>query len=150
MSSGKKEDRGVAKGSLKREWEDVSKDIKGYHIHIYHGTDRQAEQTARQVAQRIEALFPEDVEGRFSVGAVGPHLSSNVALHIGRAGFGRVVSWLQFNSGGLSVLVHPETGDDLKDHLDGSMWLGRQLDYNQAFFEKLRAGKNRGPQPGPS
>lgn len=133
------------RGALKRQWEAASEDIKGYHIHIYHGADREAERSAQRVAQEIGTLFPEFVERRAAIGAVGPHLSPNVVLHIKREGFGGIVSWLQFNGGGLSILIHPETGDDLRDHLEGSMWLGRQLGYNAGFFEKLRAGGKSGP-----
>ena len=29
---------------------------------------------------------------------------------------------------GLDVLVHPETGDSVQDHLEHSLWLGKRLD----------------------
>jgi DOPA 4,5-dioxygenase len=45
------------------------------------------------------------------------------------------VSWLQLNSRGLSILVHPHTGDEAKDHLEFAIWLGRQLPLNDAFFK---------------
>ncbi len=31
------------------------------------------------------------------------------------------------NRGGLTILVHPETGDDLADHSDHAVWLGPSL-----------------------
>jgi DOPA 4,5-dioxygenase len=41
--------------------------------------------------------------------------------------FGRIVPWLMLNREGLTVLVHPSTGDSLGDHLDRSLWLGQVL-----------------------
>ena len=31
------------------------------------------------------------------------------------------------NRGGLDVLLHPETGDDLADHTAHAVWLGEKL-----------------------
>ena len=43
-----------------------------------------------------------------------------------RAGrFAEVVGWLALNHGALDVFVHPNTGDQLRDHRDSAMWLGR-------------------------
>ena len=36
--------------------------------------------------------------------------------------FGKVVPWLMLNREGLSVLVHPSTGDGYGDHLVRSLW----------------------------
>ena len=41
--------------------------------------------------------------------------------------FARVVPWLMLNRQGLTVLVHPSTGDAYGDHLDRSLWLGEVL-----------------------
>ncbi|MFQ5938851.1 MAG: DOPA 4,5-dioxygenase family protein [Alphaproteobacteria bacterium] len=39
------------------------------------------------------------------------------------------------NRDGLTVFVHPETGDDLADHLDHALWLGEKLELNLSVFE---------------
>ena len=39
--------------------------------------------------------------------------------------FAEVVGWLALNHGALDVLVHPNTGDALRDHRDCALWLGR-------------------------
>jgi DOPA 4,5-dioxygenase len=90
-------------------------------------------------------MFGKDVHGVYNVGVVGPHSKPNVEIDISRESFGRVVEWLQRNSRGLSILVHPETGDDAKDHLESSMWINRETPYNAAFFERLRAGRPDAP-----
>ena len=35
--------------------------------------------------------------------------------------------WLMLNRDGLTVLLHPETGDDLTDHTTHAAWLGAML-----------------------
>jgi DOPA 4,5-dioxygenase len=41
--------------------------------------------------------------------------------------FPRLVPWLMLNRRGLSVLVHPLTGDDVADHSAHALWLGPPL-----------------------
>ncbi|HEX9842962.1 MAG TPA: DOPA 4,5-dioxygenase family protein, partial [bacterium] len=50
--------------------------------------------------------------------------------------FPRVVPWLMAHHGPLAVLIHPNTDDDLGDHSDRALWLGRQLDLNLAMFRQ--------------
>ena len=42
--------------------------------------------------------------------------------------FAPIVQWLMLNRRGLTVLVHPATGQDLEDHRDLSLWMGHVLD----------------------
>jgi DOPA 4,5-dioxygenase len=42
--------------------------------------------------------------------------------------FGTVVPWLMLHREGLDILVHPETGDDVADHTERSLWLGEKLE----------------------
>jgi aromatic ring-cleaving dioxygenase len=37
------------------------------------------------------------------------------------------VPWLMLNRDGLTVLLHPETGDDLTDHTAHAAWFGAVL-----------------------
>lgn len=39
--------------------------------------------------------------------------------------FSPVTSWLALNHGALDVFIHPNTGDELGDHRDSALWLGR-------------------------
>jgi DOPA 4,5-dioxygenase len=134
------------KSILKAEWDATQAKIKDYHIHIYfNAQDWQQEMTAQNIAQSLQTLFPNDVKGVYNVGVVGPHSAPNVELDIKKESFGRIVQWLQQNGNDLSILIHPETGDDMKDHLESSLWLNRVTPYNDAFFDRLRAGKTDAP-----
>jgi DOPA 4,5-dioxygenase len=50
--------------------------------------------------------------------------------------FGTVVPWLMLNREGLSVLVHPSTGDGYGDHMVRSLWLGDRLKLNEAVLRR--------------
>jgi len=36
-----------------------------------------------------------------------------------------VVSWLTLNRGSIDVFVHPNTDDELADHRDRGIWIGK-------------------------
>ena len=68
--------------------------------------------------------------GRFHERPVGPHPCWSYQIAFIPAQFAAVVGWLALNHGKLDVFVHPNTDDELRDHRDCAMWLGRswQLD----------------------
>jgi DOPA 4,5-dioxygenase len=41
--------------------------------------------------------------------------------------FAAFVPWLMLNRDGLTILLHPETGDDLTDHTAHAVWFGEVL-----------------------
>lgn len=134
--------------SLKQAWDMAQLRIQGYHIHIYTNDDKGMDAFfANEIAQTLKTLFPDDVRGVYNVSKVGPHNAPNVELDITKESYGRIVQWLQMNSHGLPILVHPETGDDETDHLQSSLWINKEQGYNMAFFDRLRAGKQDAPVP---
>jgi DOPA 4,5-dioxygenase len=50
--------------------------------------------------------------------------------------FAKVVPWLMLNREGLSVLVHPTTGDGYGDHMERSLWLGDKLKLNETALRR--------------
>lgn len=132
------------KGFLAEAWKRASEKIAGYHVHIYAPDRRLA---ALRLAENLRTLFDEDTRGPWRVGKIGPHTQNNVEVDIKNPdAFGKVVSWLQMNNTeGLSILIHPRTGDELDDHASG-IWIGNPVPFNDHFFaplreEKARAGK---------
>ena len=63
--------------------------------------------------------------GRFHERPVGPHPAWSYQLAFGPAQFPHVAAWLALNHGALDVFLHPNTGDELRDHRDSAMWIGR-------------------------
>lgn len=96
--------------------------ITSYHAHIYY--DAETKTTAEEVRAAMQEAFPEVVVGRWHDRPVGPHpeWSSQVAFRADK--FARIMPWLSLNSQGLTVFVHPNTGDGWADHADHAMWVG--------------------------
>ncbi|OJD29051.1 dopa-dioxygenase [Diplodia corticola] len=57
--------------------------------------------------------------------------------------FGAFVPWLVLNRGPLSALVHPNTGDDVRDHSQRATWLGEPLPVNLAPLRRMVEAKRR-------
>jgi aromatic ring-cleaving dioxygenase len=126
--------------------------VKTYHIHIYYDLGKDSENSAKGLAKEIARLFPQHVQEVHEYDKPGgPHAVSNVAVHFGDKGFGEIVQWLQFNAGNLSMLVHPKSGDVIKDHIDYGLWLGpaRAGLLSEAYFLRKRAEKGQKPPPSP-
>ena len=125
-----------------KSWEEANP-ARVYHIHIYFDESMQA--TAREVVAQAKALFPgEALGGDRIIGKVGPHTMTNLEIDIRKESFGKVVTWLQQNNQGLSILIHPRTGDERKDHQESALWLGKPVPFNDAFFAQLKS-KPKGP-----
>ncbi len=127
------------KNTLSDMWNKEAASIKGYHIHIYTPSPFDSFD-ARLMIDALEKLFPEHVKGVYDVKVVGPHTQKNIEVDITSEGFAEVVQWLQMNNpANLSVLVHPDTGDDIRDHLQAAMWIGHETPMNMEFFDRLKA-----------
>ena len=98
-------------------------EIRGYHAHVYFGPDSVTE--ARALYERVPGAFPKAALGRFHERPVGPHPAWTYQIAFGPEQFGTIVPWLATQRGGLDVLVHGLSGDDIRDHTALTMWLGR-------------------------
>lgn len=62
------------------------------------------------------------------------------------AQFGAFIPWLVINRGPLSVLIHPNTGDDVRDHTQRATWMGQPIPLQVGLlrqFVKMRQAKER-------
>jgi aromatic ring-cleaving dioxygenase len=98
--------------------------IEGYHAHVYYDPETRA--VAERLREAIGARFEVKL-GRWHDRPVGPHPKSMYQLAFAVPEFSRLVPWLMLNRAGLSVLVHPVTGDDYEDHAYHPLWLGTAL-----------------------
>ncbi len=107
--------------------------ISGYHAHVYF--DAVTLEQAQVLCESAAGLF--DVEmGRVHQKPVGPHPCWSCQLAFSPKIFSELVPWLTLQRNGLTVLVHPLSGDELRDHRDYAMWMGNIEVLDLSAFSK--------------
>lgn len=105
--------------------------ITSWHAHVYF--DAASRDAAWALREVINVELAGQMEmGRFHERPVGPHPMWSYQLAIPAADVAQVLAWLTLNHGALDVFVHPNTGDELRDHRDCALWLGRSHSLNLA------------------
>ena len=103
-----------------------------YHAHVYYDAATLA--TARTVCEGARDAFGL-VMGRMHEKPVGPHPDWSCQLLVPHAKLADVMLWLMQNRSGLNVLLHPETGDHLKDHTIHAVWFGAVRPLDVSMFK---------------
>jgi len=98
--------------------------IHGYHAHI--NFDPETRGTAVALREEIGKRF-DVVLGRVWDEPVGPHLKPMFQVAFDPAEFSKIIPWLMVNHQGLSIFIHPETGDEVADHRDNALWLNEKI-----------------------
>ncbi len=101
--------------------------ITGYHAHVYYDAGSKA--AATELREAIAARFEVQL-GRWHDRPVGPHPSWSYQVAFTPEVFAEIVPWLALNRGGLTIFLHPETGDAVPDHRDHALWLGDKAELN--------------------
>jgi aromatic ring-cleaving dioxygenase len=110
--------------------------IQSYHAHIYY--DERSRADAAVLRDQIQNAFPVEM-GRWREEPVGPHPQPMYQVAFGVEQFPRLVPWLMLNRKGLTVLVHPNTGDAYRDHAEHPLWLGAKLDLRLDILKAMIA-----------
>ena len=105
--------------------------IQDYHAHVYFdaGTRDEAQRVREAVEERFDVRM-----GRWHEKLVGPHPCWSYQITFDPPVLDDLVPWLMVNREGLTVFLHPNTGDDLADHTDHVAWLGASASLNIEFF----------------
>jgi DOPA 4,5-dioxygenase len=115
-------------------------DIESYHAHIYF--DEDTYQKAALIRKWSAERFAIEL-GDWNAEPRGPHVTpsfyfgfTNDLLHV-------IVPWLQLNSLGLTILIHPNTDDPRADHLYYALWVNRSQPVNGYAMKKPGPGEPR-------
>jgi len=108
--------------------------IRHYHAHIYYDPKSSRDRAAR-LRERVAATFPEATIGRWHDAPVGPHPQSMYQIAFPRTLLASFLPWLMLNRDGLTVLLHPGTGNDYADHTAHAVWLGGMLPLRLDVFQ---------------
>ncbi len=102
-----------------------------YHAHVYF--DQQTIVFAAALCKQAGRRFNVHI-GRVHEKLVGPHPKWSCQIKFTANEFDDLVPWLDQQRGGLSVLVHADTGNDLDDHTIHAYWLGDSVQLNLSMF----------------
>ena len=107
-------------------------DSSSFHAHVYFdgSSFEQADQLCDEAGRRFKLSV-----GRKHKKPVGPHPCWSCQLTFGAENFGSVVPWLALNRNGLTIFIHANTGDDLKDHTEHTIWMGKMEPLNLGMFK---------------
>jgi len=108
-------------------------DIRDFHAHVYYEPGV-TEAAAARLRERVAELFPRAVLGRWHAVPIGPHTRAMYQIAFPVDLFASLAPWLMLNRDGLDVLLHPETGDDPRDHTLHAAWLGETLPLRMEAF----------------
>ncbi|KAK0510067.1 hypothetical protein JMJ35_007461 [Cladonia borealis] len=113
----------------------------GFDVHIYYYQENKAQtRFAHELWTRIRHEFPELRIYRVWDRPIGPHPIAMFEVNIFTpAQFGAFIAWLVINRGPLSVLVHPNTGDDERDHTQRATWMGERIPLDLSMFKHMRS-----------
>ena len=111
--------------------------VAEYHAHVYYDS-KKTRRRARRLRERVAAEFPQARLGRWHDELVGPHSRSMYQVAFPASMVASFLPWLMLNRDGLTVLLHPETGNDYRDHTAHAAWLGGALRLRLAAFRKRR------------
>ncbi|KAM6500980.1 DOPA 4,5-dioxygenase [Amanita muscaria] len=116
----------------------LDSEIKEWHFHIYFHQNNAAEHQAalelRDAVLRLrqDGAFVAVPLFRVNMDPMGPHPVGSYEIWVPSETFASVFSYLCMNRGKLSVLVHPLTREQLKDHEIRNAWIGPSFPLNLA------------------
>lgn len=122
-------------------------DIKSYHAHFYF--DEDTYERAALVRKWAAERFPVEL-GNWNLEPRGPHVTPSFYFGFTNDLLPIIVPWLQLNSLGLTILLHPNTDNPRADHLYYTLWVNRSQPVNAYGMPKLAKVEQTFPNTKPT
>jgi DOPA 4,5-dioxygenase len=106
-----------------------------YHAHIYFDLQDLQKVLKLSSSAATQSFF---VYNQTYEKPIGPHPLPTLELHFKKSDYEIAVKWLKENHNAFSTLVHFETGDDVRDHSENILWLGKPQKLDFEFFELIK------------
>ena len=103
-----------------------------YHFHLYYEVSQIKK--AQEVLDHFRANFNFPI-GRVWDRPVGPHPIGSCQITVPSGDFEEVTNWFFDNRQELDLFVHRDSGNDLKDHTEAVMWIGKSYDLKLEIFQ---------------
>ncbi|CAG8478517.1 5694_t:CDS:2 [Ambispora leptoticha] len=110
-----------------------AEEIKEWHFHVYFFQENEkSKESALALRRKIielirEGFFHPVPYASFNMVPMGPHPIGSYEVWCPKEHFARVFSWFVLNRGQHSVLVHPLTVEEMKDHAERAVWMGTPM-----------------------
>jgi len=104
-------------------------EIFGYDLHVYFfGNNNASKVSAEGLMKQAQSLWP-NLTTKIFYTPVGPHTMPMFEIDIPTSAraLDSIVPWIMQNHGAHSTLLHPHSGDELRDHTECPFWLGERV-----------------------
>jgi len=111
----------------------INTEIKEWHFHVYFYQNN--EKSINKAYNLRNNIIKNIKEGYFKIvplervnhKPIGPHIIGSYEVWVPKEYFWKSFSWFTLNRNDLSILIHPLTSQEKKDHKERSVWMGTPL-----------------------